>query len=201
MGDPNASIPTPQPVHYRPMFGSFGGALHRRTFTFVSQAGLNAGIKERFGLAKSVTAVKNIRGVRKQHMVHNSYLPVMEIDAQTYSVRADDMSALPLPLHISLHIRLVDLSDPTIYLIDVAAGEEIPRKDGPGITKSDLFVINKTDLGPHVGANLEIMRSDTERMRTGPKGLKPFVMTNLKTLSGLTEVVSFIETRGMLRAS
>jgi urease subunit alpha len=89
MGDPNASIPTPQPVHYRPMFGSFGGALARGSLTFVSQAGLNAGIKERFGLAKPLSAVKNIRGIRKQHMVHNSYLPTMEIDAQTYSVRAD----------------------------------------------------------------------------------------------------------------
>ncbi|CAM8628401.1 UreC Urea amidohydrolase (urease) alpha subunit [Comamonadaceae bacterium] len=89
MGDPNASIPTPQPVHYRPMFGSFGGALHKGSFTFLSQAGLQAGVKERFGLAKNVSAVKNIRGVRKQHMIHNSYLPTMEIDAQTYSVRAD----------------------------------------------------------------------------------------------------------------
>ena len=89
MGDPNATIPTPQPVHYRPMFGAFGGALHRGSLSFVSQAGLNAGIKERFGLAKQVAAVKNIRGVRKQHMVHNHYLPKMEIDAQTYSVRAD----------------------------------------------------------------------------------------------------------------
>ena len=89
MGDPNASIPTPQPVHYRPMFGAFGGALSRGSLTFVSQAGLNAGIKERFGLAKTLSAVKNIRGIRKQHMVHNSYLPKMEIDAQTYSVRAD----------------------------------------------------------------------------------------------------------------
>jgi urease subunit alpha len=89
MGDPNASIPTPQPVHYRPMFGSFGAAISRGSLSFVSQAGLNAGIKERFGLAKTLSAVKNIRGVRKQHMVHNSYLPSMEIDAQTYSVRAD----------------------------------------------------------------------------------------------------------------
>ena len=89
MGDPNASIPTPQPVHYRPMFGAFGGALARGSLTFVSQAGLNAGIKERFGLAKTLSAVKNVRGVRKQHMVHNHYLPRMEIDAQTYSVRAD----------------------------------------------------------------------------------------------------------------
>jgi len=89
MGDPNASIPTPQPVHYRPMFGAFGGAVARGSLTFVSQAGLTAGIKDRFGLAKTLSAVKNIRGVRKQHMVHNHYLPQMEIDAQTYSVRAD----------------------------------------------------------------------------------------------------------------
>ncbi|MDQ3060113.1 MAG: urease subunit alpha [Pseudomonadota bacterium] len=89
MGDPNASIPTPQPVHYRPMFGAFGGAIAKGSLTFVSQAGLAAGIKERFGLAKTLSAVKNIRGVRKQHMIHNSYLPKMEIDAQSYLVRAD----------------------------------------------------------------------------------------------------------------
>ncbi|CAN5281776.1 urease subunit alpha [soil metagenome] len=89
MGDPNASIPTPQPVHYRPMFGSYGGSLHRSSLTFVSQAGLNAGIGQRYGLSKTLAAVKNIRGVRKQQMVHNSYTPKMEIDAQTYAVRAD----------------------------------------------------------------------------------------------------------------
>ena len=91
-----------------------------------------------------------------------------------------------------------ELSDLTIYVIDVAAGEKIPRKGGPGITKSDLFIINKTDLAPHVGANLDIMQSDTERMRASPQGFKPFVMTNLKTQSGLTDVVKFIETKGML---
>lgn len=89
MGDANASIPTPQPVHYRPMFGSFGGALHRGSITFVSQAGLDAGVKERYGLQKNVAAAKDIRRVRKQHMVHNGYLPKMEIDPQTYAVRAD----------------------------------------------------------------------------------------------------------------
>jgi urease subunit alpha len=89
MGDPNASIPTPQPVHYRPMFGAYGGALTRGSLTFVSQAGLNAGIGARYGLSKALSAVKNIRGIRKEHMVHNNYLPRMEIDAQTYSVRAD----------------------------------------------------------------------------------------------------------------
>ncbi len=94
-----------------------------------------------------------------------------------------------------------ELSDLTIYVIDVAAGEKIPRKGGPGITKSDLFVINKTDLAPHVGADLAIMRSDTVKQRTTPKGLKPFVMTNLKTLEGLDEVVAFIERQGLLHGA
>jgi urease accessory protein len=91
-----------------------------------------------------------------------------------------------------------ELSDLTIYVIDVAAGEKIPRKGGPGITKSDLFVINKTDLAPHVGANLDVMHADTTRMRSSAKGLKPFVMTNLKTRAGLDEVVAFIEQKGLL---
>ena len=91
-----------------------------------------------------------------------------------------------------------ELSDLTIYVIDVAAGEKIPRKGGPGITKSDLFVINKTDLAPYVGADLEVMHADTTRMRTTAKGLKPFVMTNLKTQTGLAEVIAYIETQGML---
>jgi urease accessory protein len=91
-----------------------------------------------------------------------------------------------------------ELSDLTIYVIDVAAGEKIPRKGGPGITKSDLFVINKTDLAPYVGADLNIMHADTTRMRTTPKGLKPFVMTNLKTQTGLAEIIAYIETQGML---
>jgi urease accessory protein len=93
-----------------------------------------------------------------------------------------------------------ELSDLTIYVIDVAAGEKIPRKGGPGITKSDLFVINKTDLAPYVGADLNVMEQDTIRMRTTAKGLKPFVMTNLKTNAGLTEVVAFIEAKGMLQS-
>lgn len=89
MGDPNASIPTPQPVHYRPMFGAFGGTIAKTSLTFVSQAGLAAGIRERFGLHKTLSAVKGIRGVQKQHMIHNDLAPRMEVDAQTYAVRAD----------------------------------------------------------------------------------------------------------------
>ena len=89
MGDPNASIPTPQPVHYRPQFGAFGGALARGSMTFVSQAALEAGVPERLGLRRTMVAVRGCRTVRKADMVHNAYTPVMEIDAQTYSVRAD----------------------------------------------------------------------------------------------------------------
>ncbi|KRI01549.1 urease subunit alpha [Curvibacter sp. PAE-UM] len=89
MGDPNASIPTPQPVHYRPMFGAYGGALRQTSLTFVSQAALAADVGRRYGLGKQLAAVKNIRGVSKRHMIHNHYVPTMEVDAQTYQVRAD----------------------------------------------------------------------------------------------------------------
>lgn len=90
-----------------------------------------------------------------------------------------------------------ELSDLTIYVIDVAGGEKIPRKGGPGITKADLLVINKIDLAPYVGANLEVMAHDARRMR----GQLPFVMTNLKTGDGVQAVIDFIVTRGMLDAS
>jgi urease accessory protein len=87
-----------------------------------------------------------------------------------------------------------ELSDLTIYVIDVAAGEKIPRKGGPGITKSDLLVINKIDLAPLVGASLEVMDRDARRMR----GERPFLFTNLKTGQGLEEVVRFIERQGLM---
>jgi urease accessory protein len=88
-----------------------------------------------------------------------------------------------------------ELSDLTIYVIDVAAGEKIPRKGGPGITKSDLLVINKIDLAPLVGASLEVMEVDAKRMR----GERPFVFSNLKTGQGLDTIITFIERQGMLR--
>jgi urease accessory protein len=91
-----------------------------------------------------------------------------------------------------------ELSDLTIYVIDVAAGEKIPRKGGPGITKSDLFVINKIDLAPHVGASLDVMEADTQRMRKNDLGVKPYVLTNLRTLQGLEKIIDFIVTKGML---
>ena len=89
MGDPNASIPTPQPVHYRPMFGAFGGAIAKTSLTFVSGHGIKNDIGAKFGLHKPLSAVKNIRRLGKKDMIHNDYLPVMEIDAQSYAVRAD----------------------------------------------------------------------------------------------------------------
>jgi urease subunit alpha len=89
MGDPNASIPTPQPVHYRPMFGSHGGALARGSLTFMSQAAIGADLPDMLGLRKTVAAVKNCRRIAKRDMVHNGYTPSMHIDAQTYEVRAD----------------------------------------------------------------------------------------------------------------
>jgi urease subunit alpha len=89
MGDPNASIPTPQPVHYRPMFGAFGGALHKGSLTFVSQASLRGGIGDQLGLKKRLAAVQNCRSVKKADMVLNGYAPKMEIDPQTYAVHAD----------------------------------------------------------------------------------------------------------------
>ena len=87
-----------------------------------------------------------------------------------------------------------ELSDLTLYVIDVSAGDKIPRKGGPGITKSDLLIINKTDLAPHVGASLEVMEHDARRMR----GDKPFVFTNLKNGEGLSAVIDFVVSQGML---
>jgi len=90
-----------------------------------------------------------------------------------------------------------ELADLTIYVIDVAQGEKIPRKGGPGITRSDLLVINKTDLAPHVGADLSIMESDTKRMR----GEKPYVFTNIRAGSGVADIARFIERMGGLASA
>jgi urease accessory protein len=88
-----------------------------------------------------------------------------------------------------------ELSDLTLYVIDVAAGDKIPRKGGPGITKSDLLVINKIDLAPMVGASLEVMDRDAKKMR----GARPFVFSNLKSGEGLRDIIAFIEREGMMK--
>ncbi|GAB2897342.1 urease accessory protein UreG [Paralcaligenes ginsengisoli] len=90
-----------------------------------------------------------------------------------------------------------ELSDLTLYVIDVAGGEKIPRKGGPGITKSDLLIINKIDLAPYVGASLKVMEEDARRMR----GDRPFVMCDLKHHIGLADIISFIEREGLLSTS
>ncbi len=90
-----------------------------------------------------------------------------------------------------------ELSDLTLYVIDVAAGDKIPRKGGPGITRSDLLVINKIDLAPMVGASLEVMDRDAKKMR----GARPFIFTNLKTGEGLPGVIRFIEAQGLLEGA
>jgi urease subunit alpha len=89
MGDPNASIPTPQPVHYRPQFAAFGGAIAKSSLTFVSQAALKAGVPERYGLRKTAVAVRGIRKLGKRDMVHNAATPKISVDPETYRVHAD----------------------------------------------------------------------------------------------------------------
>ena len=89
MGDPNASIPTPQPVHYRPMFGALGGARHATCVTFLSGAALEAGVPALLGLRKRMVAVRGTRTIRKRDLIHNGALPAIEVDPQTYEVRAD----------------------------------------------------------------------------------------------------------------
>ncbi len=109
-----------------------------------------------------------------------------ELDIIIVESGGDNLSATFSP-------ELVDL---TIYIIDVAGGEKIPRKGGPGITLSDLLIINKTDLAPHVGASLEVMKKDTERMRDSA----PFVFTNLKLGEGVDSVVDFVRKEGLWEA-
>lgn len=110
-----------------------------------------------------------------------------QLDAVFIESGGDNLSATFSP----------ELADLMIYVIDVSEGEKIPRKGGPGITKSDLLVINKIDLAPYVGASLEVMEADTRRMR----GDRPYVLTDLKKGIGLTQVVEFVEHAGMLVAN
>ena len=118
--------------------------------------------------------------------VDDLYAKFPQLDFVVIESGGDNLSATFSP----------ELSDLTIYVIDVAAGDKIPRKGGPGITKSDLLVINKTDLAPMVGASLEVMDTDTKRMR----GDKPFVFTNLKAGDGVQTIIDFIVHQGMLDA-
>jgi urease subunit alpha len=99
MGDANASIPTPQPVHFRPMFGALDGPRQKTSVTFVSAAALSAGVHEHLALRKRVVAVKGTRSIGKRDLVHNDYQPVIEVDSQTYAVRADGQPLVCAPAH------------------------------------------------------------------------------------------------------
>ncbi len=100
MGDPNASIPSPQPVYYRPMFGAFGKARSSTSLTFISQASFNADIVSQLGLQSETAVVKGCRTIGKKDMIHNNYLPKIEVDSQTYEVRADGELLVCEPAHI-----------------------------------------------------------------------------------------------------
>lgn len=146
-------------------------------------------------LAKSkALPVERIRGVETGGCPHTAIREDASINIEAIEELENQFSNLDLVfvesggdnLAATFSPELVDL---TIYVIDVAAGDKIPRKGGPGITKSDLLVINKIDLAPHVGASLEVMTRDTNKMR----GKKPYVFTNLKTGEGLDKIIDFIK--------
>ena len=100
MGDPNASIPTPQPVHYRPMFGALGRARTATSVTFVSEAAVTRGVGQMLGLRKATVAVRATRALRKKDLIHNDYTPVMEVDPQRYDVRADGQLLVCEPMAV-----------------------------------------------------------------------------------------------------
>ena len=145
-------------------------------------------------LAKSkALPIERIRGVETGGCPHTAIREDASINIEAIEELENQFNDLDLVfvesggdnLAATFSPELVDL---TIYVIDVAAGDKIPRKGGPGITKSDLLVINKIDLAPYVGASLDVMTRDTQKMR----GEKPYVFTNLKTEEGLTKIIDFI---------
>src|SRR6476661_8339975 len=147
-------------------------------------------------------APERLMGVETGGCPHTAIREDASINLEAIARLQADFPALELVLVESGGDNLAatfspELSDLTLYVIDVAGGEKIPRKGGPGITRSDLLIINKTDLAPHVGANLDIMASDAKRMR----GDRPFVFTNLRRGDGVEEVVAFIRRQGLLDAA
>jgi urease accessory protein len=144
-------------------------------------------------------APERLMGVETGGCPHTAIREDASINLEAISRMHADFPALQLILIESGGDNLAatfspELSDLTLYVIDVAGGEKIPRKGGPGITRSDLLIINKTDLAPHVGANLDIMAQDAKRQR----GERPFVFTNLRSGEGVDEVIAFIRSQGLL---
>jgi len=152
-------------------------------------------------LRAGALAPERLMGVETGGCPHTAIREDASINLEAIARLQADFSDLQLVLVESGGDNLAatfspELSDLTLYVIDVAGGEKIPRKGGPGITRSDLLIINKTDLAPHVGADLSVMASDARRQR----GERPFVFTNMRTGEGVQDVVAFIREQGLLDA-
>lgn len=155
-----------------------------------------------FLIRSQALPAERIRGVETGGCPHTAIREDASMNLAAIDELMRDFSSLDLIIVESGGDNLAatfspELSDLTLYVIDVAAGEKIPRKGGPGIMRSDLLIINKIDLAPYVGASLEVMERDAKKMR----GDRPFVFTNLKTGQGLDAVIEFITKQGMLKAN
>jgi urease accessory protein len=155
---------------------------------------------QQFLIRSEALAPERIRGVETGGCPHTAIREDASMNLAAIDQLMQDFTGLDLIIVESGGDNLAatfspELSDLTLYVIDVAAGDKIPRKGGPGIMKSDLLIINKIDLAPHVGASLEVMDRDAKKMR----GERPFVFTNMKTGQGVDDVIAFIEKQGMLR--
>ena len=156
---------------------------------------------QEFLIRSQALAPERIRGVETGGCPHTAIREDASMNLAAIDALMHDFAGLDLIIVESGGDNLAatfspELSDLTLYVIDVAAGDKIPRKGGPGIMKSDLLIINKIDLAPHVGASLEVMERDAKRMR----GARPFVFTNLRAGEGVGEIARFIEAKGGLGA-
>ena len=155
MGDANASIPTPQPVHYRPMFASYGGSLHATSLTFISQAAQEAGLPEALGLKKKIAVVKGCRDVQKTDLIHNDYLPNIDVDPQTYQVKADGVLLWCEPAET--------LADGAALLPVLSL--QLPHKKRPRTLRVEAFVVSVVTEWTLSAARSSLARFIASRVR------------------------------------